>query len=418
MANLEAAISLRRMICNRDILETSQRRRLSLQILEESAQRALLALHLYLYVARGVAHPPLQVMFSSKLIHKGAEAHPLHHATNADAQKLQITYLDVTTPNSYYTGKRYSGEIVIAQGHLLIYYVACLYIIGSWSEIIGCGGGSLRLRTEQKLPALALVITLLLTALTLTGCSGGASNTITEAGSTTVQPVAEKLAEAYKAKNPDVAITIQGGGSSVGIKSCNDGTVDIGAASRELKSTEPNLIKHLIARDGIAIVTHPSNPVTGLTKEQVRGIFSGNITKWSQVGGQNKEIHVIAREEGSGTRTAFEEMIMGDALVKASTILLPSSGAIRTAVSSDPQAIGFISFGYIDTSVKALTINSVAATAHNASDGTYPLVRPLYFLTKTQPTGLVKEFIDFCLGTEGQSIVAEEGYIPGGQPSH
>ena len=276
----------------------------------------------------------------------------------------------------------------------------------------------MRLRTEQKLPALALVITLLLTALTLTGCSGGASNTITEAGSTTVQPLAEKLAEAYRAKNPDINITIQGGGSSVGIKSCNDGTVDIGAASRELKSTEPNLIKHLIARDGIAIVTHPSNPVTGLTKEQVRGIFSGNITKWSQVGGQNKEIHVIAREEGSGTRTAFEEMIMGDALVKASTILLPSSGAIRTAVSSDPQAMGFISFGYIDTSVKALTINSVAATAHNASDGTYPLVRPLYFLTKTQPTGLVKEFIDFCLGTEGQSIVAEEGYIPGDQPSH
>lgn len=258
----------------------------------------------------------------------------------------------------------------------------------------------------------------LVAAILLTGYSGGASNTITEAGSTTVQPLAEKLAEAYKAKNPDVAITIQGGGSSVGIKSCNDGTVDIGAASRELKASEPNLMKHLIARDGIAIVTHPSNPVTGLTKEQVRGIFSGNITKWSQVGGQNKEIHVIAREEGSGTRAAFEEMIMGDALVKASTILLPSSGAIRTAVSSNPQAIGFISFGYIDTSVKALSINGVAATAHNASAGTYPLVRPLYFLTKTQPTGLVKEFIDFCLGTEGQSIVAEEGYIPGGQPSH
>src|SRR4030042_288529 len=114
------------------------------------------------------------------------------------------------------------------------------------------------------------VASLLLSSFMMIGCgSGGLSDTVTEAGSTTVQPVAEKLAEAFKAENPDVTIVIQGGGSSVGIKSCNDGTVDIGAASRELKADEPNLVKHLLARDGTAIITHPSNTVTGFTTEQV-----------------------------------------------------------------------------------------------------------------------------------------------------
>ena len=258
-----------------------------------------------------------------------------------------------------------------------------------------------------------IVASLLLPSFLIAGCGGGGlSYTVTEAGSTTVQPVAERLAEVFKAKNPDVNIIIQGGGSSVGIKSCNDGTVDIGAASRELKADEPNLVKHLLARDGIAIITHPSNTCTGLTKEQVQDIFAGTITNWSQVGGENKDIYVVAREEGSGTRTAFEEMVMGKELIKSDAILLPFNGAIITAVSSAPQAIGFISFGYIKDSVKTVAIDGIAGTTENAKNGTYPIIRPLYFLTKNQPTGLVKDFIDFCLGPEGQAIVAGEGYIP------
>jgi len=257
------------------------------------------------------------------------------------------------------------------------------------------------------------LVALISAAFLLAGCSGGSSSTITEAGSTTVQPVAEKLAEAFKAENPDATIVIQGGGSSVGIKSCNAGTVDIGAASRELKSDEPNLVKHLLARDGIAIITHPSNTVTGLTKEQVQEIFAGKITNWSEVGGENKDIFVVAREEGSGTRTAFEEMVMGEELIRADAILQPSNGAVRTAISSTPQSIGFISFGYINSSVKSLAVDGVAGTAENAKNGTYPIVRPLYFLTKEQPTGLVKDFIDFCLGPDGQEIITEEGYISG-----
>jgi len=270
----------------------------------------------------------------------------------------------------------------------------------------------MQIRIEWKTLILPVAAALLVSVFMLGGCSGGASTTVTEAGSTTVQPLAEKLANAFKAKTPAVNIVIQGGGTAVGIKSVNDGTVDIGAASRELKAGEPDLIKFLLARDGIAIIVHPSNSITGLTKKQIRDIYAGNITNWSQVGGKSKEIHVIAREEGSGTRTAFEDMVMNNELIKASAILLPANGAIMTAVSSNPQAIGFVSFGYINSSVKALAIDGVAATIENAKNGSYPIVRPLYFLTKQQPTGLVKNFIDFCLSPEGQSLVAEDGYIP------
>ena len=261
------------------------------------------------------------------------------------------------------------------------------------------------------LPALLLVLALL----ALAGCSSGTSGTITEAGSTTVQPLAEKLAQSFMQDNPDVEVTIGGGGSSVGVTACNDGTVDIGAISRELKTDEPQLVKHLLAKDGIAIVTSPGNSVTGLTKTQVREIFGGTITNWNEVGGPNHSITVVAREEGSGTRTAFEEMVMDKpepAVEIADTaILLPSNGAIKQTVKGDTYAIGFISFGYIDTTVKALAIDGVAATAENAKSGSYPIVRSLYFLTKEQPTGLVKDFIDFCLSEDGQAVVSDEGYI-------
>jgi phosphate transport system substrate-binding protein len=255
------------------------------------------------------------------------------------------------------------------------------------------------------------VTCLILVALALGGCGQSSSETINEAGSTTVQPVAEKLASAFMQKNPDVTIIIQGGGSSVGVKSAADGTVDIGAASRELKSDEPRLVTHLLARDGIAIVVHPGNTVTGLTKEEVVKIFAGEVTDWSQVGGSSGTITVIAREEGSGTRTAFEEMVMGKTLITERAILQPSNGALRTSVSTTPLAIGFISLGYLDNTVKALSIDGVAPTTENCKNGSYPIVRPLYFLTKEQPTGLVKEFIDFCLGSEGQNIVEQEGYL-------
>jgi phosphate transport system substrate-binding protein len=274
-----------------------------------------------------------------------------------------------------------------------------------------------------------LTTCLLILFLSLAGCSqpstpAGAdiataelSGSITESGSTTVQPLAEKLAVAFTAKHPRLKITIQGGGTGVGIKAANDGTVDIGAASRELGPDDPALVKFILARDGIAIIVNPANPVNGLTKKQIIDIFSGKITNWGQVGGKDQAIHVAAREEGSGTRSAFQDLVMGkDAggnplRVVKSAILQSSSGSIIQVVESDAKAISFDSFGYVVGSLKALAVDGIAATEANAQSGAYPVVRPLYFLTRTQPAGLVKAFLDFCRGIEAQKIISGEGYV-------
>jgi phosphate transport system substrate-binding protein len=270
------------------------------------------------------------------------------------------------------------------------------------------------MKASMKLVLLVLAGILALSMVAV-GCGKELSGTITEAGSTTVQPLAELLADEYMAKHSGVQVTIGGGGTSVGITSVNNGTVDIGAASRELKSDEPQLVKHLLAKDGIAIVVKPGNQVSGLTKAQVRDIFGGVIKNWKDVGGPDHAINVVVRESGSGTRTAFEEMVMAKpepAVAIASTALEQNSnGGVKQVVGGDSYAIGFISFGYIDSTVKALSIDGVEATVENAKSGTYPIVRPLYFLTKVAPTGLVEEFIDFCLSDEGQAIVADEGYV-------
>ncbi|MFA5054932.1 MAG: phosphate ABC transporter substrate-binding protein [Dehalococcoidia bacterium] len=257
----------------------------------------------------------------------------------------------------------------------------------------------------------SVMLALIAVSIAATGCGGGSSTTITEGGSTTVQPVAEMLAAAFMADNPDVKIIIQGGGSSTGVSKTADGTFDIGAASRELKSSEPALVTHLLARDGIAIITNTGNSVSGLTKDQVMQIYAGTITNWNEVGGPDEDIIVISREEGSGTRDAFQELVMGEELIKSGAILQPSNGTIKTATSSTPYSIGYLSFGYIDSAVKALAVDGVAGTVDNVLNGTYPISRPLYFLTLEQPTGAVADFIDFCLGVEGQDIVEDEGYI-------
>jgi phosphate transport system substrate-binding protein len=249
-----------------------------------------------------------------------------------------------------------------------------------------------------------------------TGC-GPSENVITEGGSTTIQPLAELLAEAYMEKNPDIKVDIKGGGSSVGISSAMNGLVDIGAVSRELTEKEQNmgLNVYVLAKDGIAIVVHPTQGISDISVEDVKNIFAGNITNWSKVGGEDKEIHVVAREEGSGTRQAFEEMVMeldqGGPMINSSAILQSSNGAVRTTIAGDPDSIGFISFGYLDPSIKALTLNGVEGNATTALDGTYPVVRPLLFVTRGEPGELAKSFIDFCIGSEGQEIVGQE-YIP------
>jgi len=269
-----------------------------------------------------------------------------------------------------------------------------------------------------------LIVVLVVSAVLLASCGpttasgeAGLAGRLNVAGSTSVQPLAEKLAEAFTAANPQVEIDVQGGGSSVGVKSAGDGTVDIGTASRKVKDEEmqtyPDLVVTTIARDGIAAIVHPDVAVDGLTKEQVRDIFAGVITNWKEVGGADRPIVVVSREEGSGTRSAFQEMVMGgeEPPIVDTAILQPSNGAVRTTVASTPDSIGYISFGYLDNSVKALAINGVAPTVENALNGTYPVVRPFNMLTKGEPAGLTKAWLDWILSDAGQQIVAQEGYI-------
>jgi phosphate transport system substrate-binding protein len=235
--------------------------------------------------------------------------------------------------------------------------------------------------------------------------------TIHEAGSTTIYPLANKLAAVFMETFPNVNVITQEGGSSVGIKLVHQGKVDIGAASRELKTTEPKLVKHLIGRDGIAIVVHPSNPLIGTTKSQVIDIFSGKISNWVEITTLKGDITVVSRTHESGTRAAFIEMVMGDSSITDRAIAEPSNGAVRALVSTSPLAIGFLSLGYIDATTKTLAIDGVECTIEKCKHGKYPIVRPLYFLTRDEPEGPVKEFINFSLSKTGQRIVTEEGYV-------
>ncbi|MBN1368459.1 MAG: substrate-binding domain-containing protein, partial [Dehalococcoidales bacterium] len=195
---------------------------------------------------------------------------------------------------------------------LFLIPVALLLVISI--VLAGCSGTTTTTNTTTTTTTSTSTSTSTTTKTTTTTTNPGElSGTITEAGSTTVQPVAEKLAGIFMNIHPKVNVVIQGGGSSVGVKSAAEGTVDIGAASRELKSSEVStVVEHVLARDGIAIVTNSSQTVSNLTKEQVVQIFAGEITNWSEVGGSNSTITVVAREEGSGTRGAFEEMVMGE----------------------------------------------------------------------------------------------------------
>ncbi len=235
------------------------------------------------------------------------------------------------------------------------------------------------------------------------------SGTIDEAGSTSVQPLAEMLAYEFERIHPEVTINISGGGSSAGVKSCTSGVVDIGAASRDLKITETDLIPYAIARDAVAIAVHSGNPISELTVGQVAAIYEGTITNWSEVGGNDAEIVVISREEGSGTRDTFESQVTKD--IKEDALFYDSNGSVRAKVTATPNAIGYLSLGYVQD-IKALVLDGVECTVENCVSGDYPVLRRLYFLTRETPTGTIQAFLDFCRSEDGQQIVEEQGYIP------
>ena len=247
-----------------------------------------------------------------------------------------------------------------------------------------------------------------------TACVGRSESGIIVSGSTSVQPYAEILAEEYGLHHPDKEVDVIGGGSSAGIQAAEAGTADIGMSSRTLKESEEWLWSVEIAKDGLALIIHPDNPVANLTLEQVRAIYALEITKWSELGANlpDAKIHVITREEGSGTRSAFEDLVMDNKRITPKAIVQDSNGAIKQAVGNDKNSIGFISLGVVDANVKALQLDGVAATWDNVVNGSYALFRPFLFVTDGEPTGLAKDFIDYILSPQGQQLLISEGLIP------
>ena len=255
---------------------------------------------------------------------------------------------------------------------------------------------------------------LLLSAFLLTACGGRQNASVVVAGSTSVQPYAEILAEEYAMLHPDSAIDVQGGGSSAGITAVESGTAHIGMSSRNLKESESHLWSAEIAKDGLAVIVNPLNPVSDLTLDQIRSIYTADASNWSALGGANARIHIITREEGSGTRSAFEELVMDGDRITAGAIVQDSNGAVRQLVADDPNSIGFISLGLVEVGekpVKALRLNGVEPTRENVADGSYPLFRPFLFVAGSAPSGSAADFVEFILSPEGRRILAGEGLI-------
>jgi phosphate transport system substrate-binding protein len=255
------------------------------------------------------------------------------------------------------------------------------------------------------------------------GCSRASKNAITVAGSTSVEPFAERLAELYMPKHPGAKISVQGGGSSAGVRACQNKICQIGMSSRDLKPEEKGLTEIPIAHDAIALIVNARNPVSGVTLEQARDIFAGRIRNWRELGGENRPITVITREEGSGTRTSFEELVMAAGAAKGTdgkpkpapfapdALVQDSNGAVREIVAQDPEALGYISFGLVDARVRPLALNGVVPDENTVKSGRYPIVRQFLFLTNGEPSGATKDFIDYVLSPDGQKALVEEGLI-------
>lgn len=247
----------------------------------------------------------------------------------------------------------------------------------------------------------------------LTGC-GGRGKLVTLAGSTSIQPLAETLAEDYMKVQHGVEVNVQGGGSSAGIEAAQNGVAEIGMSSRELKGDERSLIETVIAHDAIAVIVHKGNPLAGLTSAQLRDIYAGRIKTWDQLapGLPNKMITVVTREEGSGTRGAFEDLIMKKDYITDQAIVEDATGVVREIVAGDPNAIGYISLGIANEAVKILNLDGVQPSLGTVRAKKYPLSRSFIFVTRQPPAGQVKEFIDYVLSPPGQKIIEEEGYVP------
>lgn len=259
------------------------------------------------------------------------------------------------------------------------------------------------------------------TIFALTACStGGVTESITVAGSTTCLPIAEQAAELFK-EETGTGVLVSGLGSSAGIEAVSNGTAEIATSSRGLNEQEQSLGLTTIpvAHDGIAVIVNEENLVKDLSVDQLRDIYAGKITNWSEVGGEDLAIQLVNRDEASGTREAFKSIVMDGAPFDRRAAVLSGTGQVRDVVSRSRGAIGYISMGFVDskyatTSVSALSVNGVAPSEDTISTGEYPISRDLYFFTKGEPTGAADEYIDYVLSDEMAPQIREAGFIPAG----
>ena len=262
----------------------------------------------------------------------------------------------------------------------------------------------------------------LLIALSLLSISASAQRI---KGSDTVLPVAQQTAERFMNQYPDTRVTVTGGGTGVGISALLDNTTDIAMASRPIKFSEKMKIKSagedvaeiVVAYDALAVVAHPSNPVKQLTRQQLEDIFRGKITNWKQVGGDDRKIVVYSRETSSGTYEFFKESVLKNKNYMASSLSMPATGAIIQSVSQTKGAIGYVGLAYVSPRVKTLSVSYdgkhyAAPTVENATNKTYPIVRPLYYYYNVKKKAEIDPLVQYILSPDGQDIIKKSGYIP------
>lgn len=243
----------------------------------------------------------------------------------------------------------------------------------------------------------------------------GLEGTISIAGGTAHIPVMTDAAKKIMVFNPKIRITVESGGSGVGVQKVGEGLVSIGNTGRALSEQEIakyGLKTYPFALDGVAVVINPSNPVSALSAGQVQDIYAGKITNWKEVGGKDAPIHLFTRDEASGTREVFWEKLLKKGPIAAKANVVASNGAVKSAIAQDRDAIGYAGIGHVDQSVKGVVLDGVVPSQENAMSGSYPVVRKLYMNTKGAPSKLVQAFIDYIMSPDGAAIIAKSGYLP------
>ncbi len=292
----------------------------------------------------------------------------------------------------------------------------------------------------KRLHNFLLLASFLFTFFLLTSCSSSNSSSASDSpakyienkGSDTIVNLALAWAEKYQGDHSDVRISVTGGGSGTGIAALVNGTVDLANASRKIKDEEVTEaqsngvepVEHIIARDAIAVIVNPNNPVSELTLQQISDIYSGKYTNWTEVGGEDRPIVRLSRETNSGTHVYFLETVLrlgskdDKTLFSMDTLLLPSSEGIISEVRDNPNAIGYDGLGYVPDDLKTIAIANEAGSAYvlpsieTVNDKSYAIARDLYMYTNGEPTGIVKEYLNWILSDEAQVIVAELGFVP------